>query len=180
MKKTSYKVALGGVISALSLVSMFMSSVIPTAEYAIPAFAGMLLIVLVIEINLKWAFATYICVSILSLLIVPNREASLLFVVFMGYYPIVKSIIESKIKTFVSWLVKLGVFNVALVAYYTLIKYLVASSDLLDSFDEYEKYIIVLLGVAANVVFVIYDIAMTNVISMYMNWLRKKISRYIK
>ena len=49
-KSNSFKVALGGVISALSIVLMFSTGLISTLTYAIPAMAGMLLIVISIEI----------------------------------------------------------------------------------------------------------------------------------
>lgn len=180
MKKTSYKVALGGIVSALSLVAMIMSAVIPGLEYAIPAFAGIVLVIIVIEIGLSWAFLTYIGVALLSFFIVPNKEASLLFIAFMGYYPIIKSVFESKIKHRpIQWSVKILLFNVALVVYYNLVMLLVSSPELKQSIDEIGRYALPLLIGLANVVFVIYDIAVTNLITMYIKWFRRKIIRHL-
>ena len=180
MKKTSYKVALGGIVSALSLVTMILAAVIPGLEYAIPAFAGILLIIIVIEISLGWAFLTYVGVAILSFFIVPNKEAGLLFITFMGYYPILKSVIETKIKSRqLQWVSKVIVFNIAVFVYYKLVMLLVSSPELGQSLEEIGKYAIPILLAGANVVFVIYDIAVTNLVTSYVKWFRKKIIRHL-
>ncbi|MBP1573201.1 MAG: hypothetical protein J6A55_05325 [Oscillospiraceae bacterium] len=179
-KKVSYKVALGGIVSALSLVAMIMSGVIPGLEYAIPAFAGIVLVIIVIEIGMSWAFLTYAGVALLSFFVVPNKEASLLFITFMGYYPIIKSVFETKIKARpLQWFVKIILFNIALVVYYNLVMLLVSSPELKQSIDEIGKFALPLLIGAANVVFVIYDIAVTNLITMYIKWFRKKVIRHL-
>ncbi len=180
MKRTSYKVALGGIVSALSLVTMLLASVIPGLEYAIPAFAGILLIIIVIEIGLRWAFLTYIGVAILSFFVVPNKESGLLFITFLGYYPILKSVIETKIKRKqFQWAVKLLLFNLSVIIYYNLVMLLVSSPELKDSLDEIGKFAVPILLAAANVVFVIYDIAVTNLVTSYLKWFRKKIIRHL-
>ena len=57
--KKSSKTAVGGVITALSIVLMFLTSVIPTLTYALPAAAGFLITLIVIEIDKKWALGVY-------------------------------------------------------------------------------------------------------------------------
>ena len=64
-KKVSFKVSLGGITSAICLLLMFMTGFMPLLVYTLPAIAGVLLIVIVIEVNRKWEFATYASVSIL-------------------------------------------------------------------------------------------------------------------
>ena len=180
MKKTSYKVALGGIVSSMSLVTMILASVIPGLEYAIPAFSGILLIIIVIEISLRWALLTYVGVALLSFFVVPNKEAALLFIAFMGYYPILKSVIETKCKHIsLQWASKIIVFNIAIFVYYKLVMAFVAAPELLESMDELGRYALPVLMGAANIVFVIYDIALTRLITMYIKWFRKKIIRHI-
>ena len=50
----SGKIALGGLLTALGVVLMFLTGLIPIGTYALPAIAGVLLIVAVIEIGAKW------------------------------------------------------------------------------------------------------------------------------
>ena len=56
---------------------------------------------------------------------------------------------------------------------------LVSSPELKQSIDEIGKFALPLLIGAANVVFVIYDIAVTNLITMYIKWFRKKVIRHL-
>ena len=57
--KQSSKCAIGGIVSALSLVLMISVAIIPFLTYALPALAGVLIIFIVIEIDKKWAFGVY-------------------------------------------------------------------------------------------------------------------------
>ena len=91
MKKVSYKVALGGVVSALCLLLMFLTAVIPPLSITLPLFAGMLIFVVAIEISSSWAFVTYAAVSVLSFLVTPAKAARLFITLRFGYYPLSKS-----------------------------------------------------------------------------------------
>ena len=85
--RNSSKTALGGIVAALSVTMMFLTAVIPTLTYALPAAAGVLLIIVVIDVDKKWAFGVYAAVSLLSLLVLPDKEAAVMYVFFFGHYP---------------------------------------------------------------------------------------------
>ena len=68
MKQTA-KTALGGIVAALSLTVLLAFSFLPFLEYALPAFAGALIMLIVIEINKAWAFGVYLSVSLLALIL---------------------------------------------------------------------------------------------------------------
>ncbi len=174
---SSFNVALGGICGALAVMSMLVTAIVPVLDFAMPAIAGSLMAIIVIEINKKWATVTYAAVSLVSLLIVPSKEVSLLFVMFLGYYPILKSLFERLKSQFAQWIFKIGLFNVAVVIYYYMTVNLISSTELMSEAEEIGKYGLWALLVVANVVFVIYDIALTRVISMYVNWFRKKYLR---
>ena len=108
----SGKIALGGLLTALGVVLMFLTGLIPIGTYALPAIAGVLLIVAVIEIGAKWAWMIYAAVAVLSLLFAADKEAALLFVLFFGYYPVLKSFLERISNKVLSWISKFAVFNV--------------------------------------------------------------------
>ncbi|MEG0979627.1 MAG: hypothetical protein RSE39_06295, partial [Oscillospiraceae bacterium] len=78
MKNTSLT-ALGGILTALSVFIMFLSSVLPFLSYTLPALAGLLLLIIVREAEAKWAVMIYVAVSILVFIIVPNKEASIMY-----------------------------------------------------------------------------------------------------
>ncbi len=178
--KVSFVVSLGGIISAFCLFSMFLTGVMPMFVYTLPALAGALLIIIVIELGVKWAFVTYSTVGILSLFITPDKEAAVMFIMFLGYYPIVKSFFEKSRIRSLEWLLKLVCFNASVILAYQIIIKIFGITDVLNEFGELGQYGTWAFLAAANVVFIIYDIALTKIISAYINWFRPKILRKLK
>ena len=97
-------------MSALAVVFMLLSY-FPYLTYAIPAIAGLCIMAVVIEINLKWAFLSYLTSAVLVLLSA-EPESRLIYVFFLGYYPILKAIIEKIKLPIVEWILKIISFNV--------------------------------------------------------------------
>ena len=58
---TAFRVALGGICAAVCLMLMFFSTFLPGLSYAIPVFAGVLMVVMIVETDSRWAIATYAC-----------------------------------------------------------------------------------------------------------------------
>ena len=73
--KTTFKVTISGVLSALSLVFMMLTSLVPLGTFAFPCMAGIVLMVIVVEAGHKWAWGAFICVSLLSLFLAGDKEA---------------------------------------------------------------------------------------------------------
>lgn len=178
--KNSFDVALCGIIASLSILSMFMSGIIPVLMYTMPAISGALLIVIVIEVNKKWAWTTYAAVGVLSLFVTPLKDSSILFILFLGYYPILKSNFEKIKNKALCWVAKIVVFNAAAILFYQILIRFVSDSEMLEEAGSLGKIGVLLLLLAANVAFVIYDIALTRLISSYINWFRKKYLRLKK
>ena len=179
MKKTSYKVALGGVIASLALFCMFCTSLAPFLTYAAPMFAGTLMIIMVVEISYSWAFLTYAAISVLSLFITPDKEAAMLFIFLLGYYPIMKALIEKIRKPVVEWLIKFVLFNASTISCYWLIINLFNMQEVFDSLNDFGRYSIPIFIGAANIVFVIYDLFLNTMALSYVNWFRPKFLRKI-
>ncbi len=177
-KILSFKVALGGVIAALSLVLMLLAGVTSTLVYAIPMITGALLMMLVVEFGQTFAGLIYVVVSILSLLLLGNKEVAIMYVAFFGYYPIIKSILEKHLKGFICWIVKYIIFNVAMVlSYFIVTKIFMISFDDIESFGEFALPLLLLAG---NIVFVMYDIVLTRLVSIYLYRWRKHVKRVFK
>ncbi len=162
----------------MSVVLMFLTSVIPILTYAIPAAAGLLLLIMVIEIDKKWATVVYLSVSILSLLLIADKEAAVMYVAFFGYYPIIKQPIEKHLNKYVCWVVKMLVFNASIIASYLLLIYVFNLS--MDDFGEFTKIGLALLYLAFNAVFIIYDIALTRMITAYLYKWQKHFRKIFK
>lgn len=167
MKRTS-QIALSGMMSALSLLALLLT-IFPFSTYALPPLAGAFLIPLVIDCGKKWAFGAYVAVSLLSLFLVSDIESKMLFIGFFGYYPIIKSVLETLRTRFLEWLMKLSLFNITAVTGYTLL------SKIGFSLEEFavEGVSIPLGGMllafllAGNVIFILYDIGLTRALPLY-------------
>ena len=94
MSGKSTQIALGGMFSALCVSLMFMTGLAPFATYAIPMLAGAMLIPVVVELGPKTAVMVYISVGIISIFVAADKEAAMMFLVFFGYYPILKQKLE--------------------------------------------------------------------------------------
>ena len=176
--KQSSKCALGGITAALSLVMMFSVAIVPFMTYALPAIAGALTVFMVVEVDKKWAFGVYAAVAILGMFLVPEKEVAVMYLALFGYYPIVKALIESKVPAVVGWLLKIILFEITMVVSYILmIKFMGVTIDEMDTLGKLA--IPILLG-AGTLAFIIYDFALTRLVSIYTrNW-RKHFRRYFK
>ena len=174
----SGKIALGGLLTALGVVLMFLTGLIPIGTYALPAIAGVLLIVAVIEIGAKWAWMIYAAVAVLSLLFAADKEAALLFVLFFGYYPVLKSFLERISSKVLSWISKFAVFNVAVVAcFFLAVSFLQLPEDSFTVFGIYLPWVFLILG---NAVFLIYDIALSGLVATYVEKLHHRVTKTLK
>lgn len=176
MKKNTGKIALCGVLSALS-VAVMLFSYFPSMTYAVPAIAGMVFIILVVETDYKWAFTAFGTTSILVLLLA-EPEAKLMFVAFFGYYPILKGIIEKLRNPVLEYGLKFLIFNVVMIAAYLLIIFVFQTP--VESMGDFAKYSLWLLWGLGNLTFLVYDFAVTCIVSVYINRLHPRLKKLIK
>ena len=177
-KKLSFKVSLGGVIAALSLLLMLVAGVTTSLVYAIPMITGAFLMVLVIEFGAGFAGLEYLAISIISMLLLGNKEAAIMYVAFFGYYPIIKSFIEKRFKKIVGWIIKYAIFNASMV-----VAYFVVSKIFMITFDDLEgfgKFAMPFLLFAGNILFILYDIMLTRLVTIYLYRWQKYIKRVFK
>ena len=176
--KQSSKCAIGGIVSALSLVLMISVAVIPFLTYALPAVAGTLIIFIVCEIDKKWAFGVYCTVAILGMLLVPDKEVAVMYLAFFGYYPILKALIESKFPLVIEWIIKVGAFAATMAgSYFLMIKFMGVTIDETEEWGMMAYPILLGMGTFA---FVLYDIALTKMITLYIKKWQKHFKRYFK
>ncbi|MGN1482016.1 hypothetical protein [Porcipelethomonas sp.] len=175
MNNISYKVALGGVISSLCLLAMFMAGVAPFLYLTLPMIAGALISIMVVEVNTSWAFLTYAAVSLLSIFVTYDKESALIFILFFGHYPIIKHKIEKIHFKPLKFSVKIVIFNICIVLYYQLTLRLLGIEDYADDFASLGKYGIYILWILSNFIFVVYDYALSGCIDMYIKYLKPKI-----
>ena len=94
-------------------------------------------------------------------------------------YPILKGKLEKIKKRSLEYLSKFSIFNLAMILNYLVIIYLFGIQDILEDVGPLGKFSVVLLLLMGNVVFFVYDIALSRIITAYRMVLRKKIFRRI-
>lgn len=179
IKNSTLRVAVCSVIAALSLALMLLTSLVPIGTYAFPCFAGILLIAIVIEYKCKWAMLVYAVISVLSLIIAGDKEAVLFFIMFFGYYPVLKNIIESRFQSkfgkAAGYILKLSVFNAAIIAAFFIAAFLLSiPAEEYTIFGFYVPWVFLIIG---NIFFVIYDCAVSLIVAQYVCRFREKIFR---
>lgn len=177
----SAKTAIGGMVTALSVV-ILMPTALDLFVYALPAMAGMLTMFCVVELNRKWSIGVYTAVSLISLLLVPNKEAAIMYVAFFGYYPIVKSVFESKLPKIPEYICKFLIFNLSVIcAYAVLIKLLGMPFDELMGITEddglLKRFAVPVMLLLGNLVFIVFDIALTRIVTSYLRVWQKKLKK---
>lgn len=176
-RDTSAKIALSGIFGALAITVMLMGSIIPFSTFAAPALAGILIVPVAIEFGTSTGVLLYVAISILALFIAPDKEMAMMFVFFMGYYPLLKATLDKVHMKVLQLLLKLLVFNVAVIAMYGILIFLFRVDYIVAEFGESGTFFLILLLLLGNVTFVIYDVALTRTHALYLKKIRP---RFIK
>ena len=145
--------ALGGILAALAIVIMCLGGMIPVATYVCPMLCMLLLAAVDRSCGSRVAWAWYGAVSILALLMGPDKEAAAVFV-FLGYYPILKPRMD---RMKLRWLWKLGLFNGAILSMYWLLMHLFGMDQLGEEFREMGRVLTVVMLLAGNLIFFLID-----------------------
>lgn len=172
MQKPAFRIALCAVIAAMEVVLMMAAGLFRIGTYALPCFAGLFSIAVVIEYNCKWAFGVYAVSAILSFFLTADKEAALLFILFFGYYPILKNILDRRVKnTVLCYIIKFALFNAAAIAsFFAATRLFGIPAEEFTLFGVYVPFVFLLLG---NVFFFVYEMAVNVYVKLYVQRLRK-------
>ncbi|MBQ8182486.1 MAG: hypothetical protein IJ025_01120 [Clostridia bacterium] len=151
--------AVCGMTTALSVVLMMTSTLLPVLMYVLPVVTSLGVLYVRDLSNKKWAFGVYAATSVLSMILLTDKETALTYVLFFGYYTLVKNSFE-KLPKIVSRLIKTLVFNAAAITIGILGVWLFGVSG--EEYSEFGKLTIPLLLGLANLAFVLYDFAITK------------------
>ncbi len=179
-KKRSYCIALCGILSAICIVLMFCTGLIPIGIYLLPAVAGLIVWLVFAEINRKWALMCYGSVALLSFLLTPDIEAKLLFAGFFGYYPIIRDLLTRIKPKVLSFLARFVVFNVPVIAIYALLLNVLGMGKLLEDFAGFGEFAVLAFWAIGAFTFICYDICLEQLTYVYEKVLKKKIHKITK
>lgn len=153
------KVALGGVMAALAVVIMCLGTMMPAATFVCPMLCMGLLCVVLRLVGARLAWAWYGAVSVLSVLLAPDKEAAAVFV-FLGYYPIIKPWIDRRRCAFL-W--KLALFNVSIFVMYGLLIYVLGLDQVAEDFRDLSKVMGIITLILGNLTLFMLDILLGRI-----------------
>lgn len=177
-QKRSWQVAFGGVMAGLALAVMLLGGVIPLATFCAPAVGGILVMLAGAECGLRLAVGMYAVVALLSLWLVPDIEMSMIFLCFLGYYPLLKPWLDGIRRPVLRWGAKLVLFNGAVLLMYLVLLVLFPVGYLTAEMGGYGRAMVAALLALGNFAFCVYDAALRNVLRLYTEKLRPKLYRY--
>ena len=152
------KIALSGMLAALALVIMCMGGMIPVATYVCPMLCMVLGCFVLRVCGRRHAWTWYAAVSILALLMGPDKEAATVYV-FLGYYPLIKVGLE---RFRFAVVLKFLYFNAAVFVLYGLLIFVMGLNDLYTEFSSAGIWWIVLLLILGNLTFFLLDRVLTR------------------
>ena len=166
MSKRSSRVALGGVLTALSLLLLYLATLLPSGRLGVVAVAGLVPVVGVISGGFVTGLLCYAATGLLGFLLIPDKGCALLYAVLLGLYPVLKGAIERLRKLPLELVLKLVFFNgIASLLFFGFSKLFF---PLLPELLHKPLY----LYLMGNVVFLIYDFGVSKLITYYVTRIR--------
>ena len=171
-KKTDTKrLTMCAMLAALGVVLLYVGSIIEVLDISMAVIASLACIIAVIEYGKGAPWAIYAVTSVLSVILLPNKTPAAFYALFFGFYPILKEKFEKRGKR-ICWILKEAVFNVSLAAMAIATYFLTTTGD--NTLFTSPTFIAITV-VAAELVFVLYDVALTRLISFYIVSIRNRL-----
>lgn len=175
--KNSTKLAVCSLSTALGVLMLFLGGITMVLAYAAPMFLGLIMIMLKRTFGTKSAWITFIATSLLSFILVTDKECMMMYVIFFGYYPIVREYF-TKIKNKAFRIItKLIFFNIMMIlCQVILIK--IFGIPFLE--DGQGKSFIIVFALLMNILFLVYELMIEKVTLLYIYKLEKRIKKIFK
>lgn len=173
-RQMSGKMAFCGLMVALAASLMFTGGLVPVLTYCAPMVAGVLLLPILLEYGKKAAWTAYAAVSLITLFVGIDKEAAFFFL-FLGYYPILKWDVDRIKRKPARVLIKLLIFNVAIVAMYCVLGFLLNMDALVEEFTQMGTVLLAAFVVLMNVCMFLYDRLLSPLVVLYVKRLRPRL-----
>lgn len=174
--KVAYNIAYCGIAIALSIVVMF-AALIPAMTYVIPAISGIVIWTISEQANKKWAILAYVAASFLIFLMIPEMESKVYFILFFGYYPIIRDFLEKLKPKPIAWLAKFAVFNAAIIIAYNIVAPIIGADKIIQGLEFLGDMALLGCLAAANVAFLCYEICLSSIMYAFKKWLKPRLNR---
>ena len=177
--KNTQKTALGGLTAALVSVIMLVSDfTYPNQQFSIAAAAGVIILSLSFAAGKRTAIYSYAASSVIIFLICTYKLCAVYYILFFGYYPLLRSAFGRISSRVLSFAAKLIYFNLTVFVIIALCRYML-QTDMIVS-ELFGISIPYLFAMAINAAFIVYDLALHFYTVKYESRIAKLSLRYFK
>lgn len=167
--KTAARTAFAGMLSALSVVVLFLGYATGVLDLCAVAVTSVLVAVTMAEIGGAYPYLVWAVTSVISFVILPDKLLAFEYLLFGGIYPILKLYFEKIHSRFLEWIVKFGYGAAVFLCLYLLSRFVLVA--------EVESGVllwVLIFGYA--VFFAAFDRALTVALTLYALKLRPKLT----
>ena len=158
---TSRRTAVAGVLAAGSLAVLWLACMVPSGRIGLTGAAGLFPVAAVLAAGRAAGYLCWAASALLGLFLLPDKGVALLYLIFLGLYPVVKNNIEGLRRLPLEWLCKLAGFNAVLTLFWF------GLHSLFLPFLPETLQAPWMVYAAGNAAFVIYDVGFSKLISFY-------------
>lgn len=158
IRRQNRRVALCGLLAALSVAILSLGSLVPLATFACPMLAMICLLPIVCDYGAGASLLVYAAVSVLGTLLCADKELALLYA-FLGWYPSLRPRLE-RLPRLPRMGAKAGLFCASVTAMYALILHLFHLEAVIEEFAEYSVPMLMGLLALGCIVFLVFDRAL--------------------
>ena len=151
MNPQTRRLALNGMMAAMSIVILLFGSMLGIGIYAGPMLAGLFLLPIGRELGRRDQAMIWLAVSLLGFMLISDMEQNLMYLCLFGCYPILRPWFQ-KLQKPVRLIAKLAYFNVVIIAAEAVVLLFFAP-------EAMGAALIITLLVLGNVTFLCYDLA---------------------
>lgn len=167
-KQTKY-LTMSAMLAALGVLILALGSMVEVLDVSAAVLVSLLCVYAVIEMGGAYPWLVWIVTSLLAFLLVPQKTAVLFYAMAFGVYPIIKEKLERCNRT-LCIVLKLVVFHACLgLIVLTMWLFFPAMLDM-----EGLAWLPIALYAMCLVVFILYDVLLTRMISFYLFKLRNR------
>lgn len=160
----SKKVAYSGILLGVHTILLILINIIPMNTLFIMGIASLIISIIIMEFGPKSGVVFYLASIILSFLVINNKAQWVLYNLTFGVYGLIKYIIEQDRSIYLEYILKIIFANMLLMITYFILKGFIYIP------------INILIIIAFQVVFMIYDSVYTKFIDYYETKIRKIIN----
>ncbi|HBM80085.1 MAG TPA: hypothetical protein DD426_04495 [Clostridiaceae bacterium] len=168
MRQKNRIIALGGLLGALCIISLYLAAYLPTSRLFFYIVSSVFCGIMLIESGAYGAWMLYIATSLLSVCVIPDKPRILPYILLFGFYGIIKHYIEKIKSVSAQMALKFVFFAIDASAMYVILKKIFMLQL------NFGKPLWLVAFIAA-VIFFIYDYAYTKFIVYYNNMLKKRL-----